>query len=238
VTYRPQSTDKWFNMAGIVAAYQPIAAPDHLAARQNMGAGLLGKYTATPGVAPTWSPVTGWRFAAAEHLKTGLIPTYTWTTICSFANSGNAVLFGSTYLKLFAWPFYNAGNSDWGWNNNDFLIAPRMLAGVVAYAGLNVYRNGVFDVAHTGTPALTTEMYLGAANNAGVAAFKWTGNAMAFAMYARTLTAAEVAIASRQMAYCTQPEFSVWARQRQYFYLPTTAYGRQLLFAEQSRVME
>jgi hypothetical protein len=64
-------------------------------------------------------------------------------------------------------------------------------------------------------------MYVGAYNLGGTTTSPLAGNIQALAVYARTLSPAEVWTASRQMQYCdVNDEWSAWARRRQWYYGP------------------
>jgi hypothetical protein len=215
----------WYNLPGIVAAYQPIAAPDHIAARQNMGAGLLGKYTATPGVAPTWSPVTGWTFVSANatRLATGIIPIVTWSIlVCGFATGmggGSAgAFFREANLRSAMIP-YTAGYQHAYANGGSLSTgSPIETKSVMAFAGQTAYLNGRKDGDITAGLDAIAPIFIGnrEGGDRGL-----NGVIASFAAYSRILTATEVALASMQMKFCTQPEFSVWSRQRDYWFAPT-----------------
>jgi hypothetical protein len=215
----------WFNLPGIVAAYQPIAAPDHIAARQNMGAGLLGKYTATPGVAPTWSPVTGWGFLAANgsYLTTKITPGSTWSAMIRLNGvvQGDTWAFGS-YTSggwgLQPWTTIETNSTMYYYGTSSTVVAARN-AGVWSLIGNQGYFNGIKDGSPVINSVTQAEVWIG--DISGLYRRNLTGNVLSFAIYARTLTATEVAIASLQMKFCTQPEFSVWARVRNYWFAPT-----------------
>jgi hypothetical protein len=233
MTYRPQSTDKWYNMAGIVAAYQPVSAPDHLAARQNMGQGKLGKYTATLGVAPGWSPVIGWQGGGGAYLDTGFLPTPTTSIVVRFAGATvDGALAGSEGNGGFLWLLQPWSGACY-YAQGGYVGRTSYTAGVMGVTPTAQYKNGL---AHTGigsfvglTMTNARTIYLLADNN-GTASYKSTAIIASVLIIDRAATAVEMWQASRQMAYCdTNPEWNVWARQRNYWFVaPSVAYGKPL----------
>jgi hypothetical protein len=215
----------WYNLPGIVAAYQPIVAPSHIAARQNMGAGLLGKYTATPGVAPTWSPVTGWTFVSANatRLATGIIPIVTWSIlVCGFATGmggGSAgAFFREANFRSAMIPYTSSYQHTYA-NGGSLSTGSQIITkSVMAFAGQTAYLNGIKDGDITAGINAIVPIFIGnrEGGDRGL-----DGVIASFAMYSRPLTDAEVWLASQQMAHCEQPQFSVWARQRNYWFAST-----------------
>lgn len=236
--YRPRSTDVWYNAPGVVAAYQPVAAPDAFAARQNVSnnARLAGRNTAMPGVAPTWSGASGWGFSATSstYLTTGLYVTAsTWSAIVRVSNATSGT-----------WPFgcdgaaNTSGSQRWGMlpynigtdmrfcNCGSILgLANTSQSGVFAFANRSYYLNG----ARLGTnipsgTVPTVAITIGALNRSAAPVAYFTGYVQAFLVPTVTLSDAHVAQYSRQMAYChANPEWSAWGRRRRYYYAPSEA---------------
>ena len=83
--YRPKSNAVWFNLPGIVAAYQPVACPGGpLLARINVSneQRTPGRYAAVPVVAPGFDPGYGWDFnGSTQVLATGIYPASGWSML-------------------------------------------------------------------------------------------------------------------------------------------------------------
>lgn len=183
---------------GAVAVYQPIGAASLAASYVNLA--NPGTCDAADGTAPSFDAATGWRFATNKYLRTGIIPAYTWTILVRFSDASLNVLFGTNFVRWAIWPAYPGDKIDYIWNNNDNFQAPALTAGTIGYAGNLAYRNGVLDKTLSGTPTLTTEIYIGATNNGGTATFFGTNNIQAVAIYNTTLTAPMVLAVSTAMA--------------------------------------
>lgn len=230
----------WWNMAGVLAVYQPVAAPGPLLARYNMAHGGDNRYRAADGVAPTWHGATGWTFddAEAQYLDTQYTPTE--------ANHSIAV----RYSDYDAWASYprifgasnpsnqnprtllggSATGSAWANGGGVTIIAtPLGVSGVAIVGAMDAYLNGA-DIGNLSSGyALNYSLFIGGQNNGGSVAGLPTAQVtvQAFAIYARALSVAEVQAVSRQMAYCEKnPDWSVWARRRRWFSIKqATAYS-------------
>lgn len=235
----PKSSDVWFNLPGVVAAYQPIAAPDFIAARQNVSSnfGRLGQYTTTPGTAPTWSPASGWTFnGTTQYLTTGIAPTQAYSVIVQFSNRSGAgadqCVIGEreTNTKVF--------NLLWESPNWYFQIAdmtgsktkttPSFDAGNLCIAGTGCYKNGL-SVATLASATFSSSFgfYIGAAQiSAGTASFFYGGNIQSVLITSRILSPAEVWQASQQMKYCeVNPDWNAWGRRRKWFIVAAPSAG-------------
>lgn len=236
--YRVRSTDVWYNAPGVVAAYQPIAAPGPLLARYNVGndARMAGQYTAQPGVLPAWSGTTGWgsKIAANWYLSTGLTAATntTWTYLCCFSaaesTSGNAFgLYGGAGDKRLQLDVWSSGSSALDFGNGNLLKAGATSNGthVGGFAGNAAYQNGkILGTILSGALHVDT-LFVGAVNSSGSPDFYLSiGYIQAFAIASITLSPAHVAQYSRQMAYChVNPDWSAWGRRRRYYYAPSAA---------------
>jgi hypothetical protein len=221
----------WFNLPGVVAAYQPVRAPDPLLACYNMAHGGDNRYRTEPGTAPTWRATTGWYFTAAssQYLTTGIIPALSWSMIIGFS----AVHTGATHTL--------AGMEDSGGAYPGFAINPRtsttnrsyingtykniagvITSGVMGIAGQQGYLNGLADgTAITSLTLPSFTIYIGCLNydTEGSTTNYYNGSISALAIYRKTLSAAEILTASRQMAYCdVNPDWSAWGRRRKWFF--------------------
>lgn len=233
--YRVKSNAVWHSLPGIICAYQPIAAPNPLAARQNVahGGARFGVYTAALGVAPTWAGANGWTFnGSTTYLRTNLYPSYSISVLVRFSNAAalnNGQLFGSYSTPI--------GNSRYGIIPNSTIpgvaysydesvvVTPGLSSGVLGIAGAAGYRNGIFDATLSATETVSSAtMDIGRRNNATVPDLYYSGNIQAIVFVSRTLSFAEAWLASRQMAYCEQnPDWNAWARRRRYYYAPQAA---------------
>jgi hypothetical protein len=228
----------WWNLPGVVAAYQPVRAPGPLLARYNMAHGRDNRYRATDGVAPAWSGAAGWTFTArSQWLNSGILPAVSWTALIRLsgvAGDGNYYAFG-TYAASGAThfsiqPIYFA--RIYYLNGAALSVAPEQTAGVIGFAGKTAYRNGVPDgTIGAGSASITVPVAIGNLNYSG-RTYGILGSVPAFAIYARTLSSAEVWTVSRQMAYCdVNPDWSVWGRRRQWFYGPQVGSAQALALA-------
>lgn len=241
-------TDLWCNLPGVVAAYQPVRASGPLLARYNMAYGGDNRYRAEPGVLPTWSAVTGWGFdGTSQWLKTNiqLLSSYTTiiriTTVLSPGSSEYALGIIETAPSIVAYQLLLEGANSIKFANPNTVQVATSGVGVLAIAGSIAYKNGlnVGDLnatwAYNPTPAggclIGSRNYRGTPN--GYAEIVCP----AFAIYARTLSPAEVWAVSRQMAYCdVNPDWSVWGRRRQWYYGPQVAAGAVGIYGKRGAV--
>lgn len=245
--YRVRSTDLWYNAPGIVAAYQPVAAPDPFAARQNVSndARQAGVYAAQQVGAPVWTGALGWSgFGAGNYLATGITPSATHSMIVSFAGGSGTVWaevagsVGTTSTRFRLAPTYVLDTAKRGYHFGAANQAggARAYAGVLALTPGQGYYNGIadhapFTVSWSGTP---TAIFIGTYNNNGTPASGnyWTGSIGACAISACQLSAAAIWQYSRQMAYCHfNPDWSAWGRRRRYYYAPSAAATFQVAWA-------
>jgi hypothetical protein len=223
------STAVWHSLPGVVAAYQPIGAPDEISARNNIGAWqrMLGSYTATPGTAPTWSAAAGWTCnGSAQWLGTGINnPGATWSLLVRFsgATKSTGALIGAYInagsLRFSIWPWYTDDKHYYG-NSGVLGLAGGVISGVLGFARVTGYNAGVAEVGSIPTGAMpAAEIQIG--RNWDNASAYWAGNFLAASVFNRSLSAAEMWLASRQMAYCeVNPTWNAWARRRNYWIAP------------------
>lgn len=222
----------WFNLPGVVGAYQPVAAPGPLLACYNQAHGGSNLHQAVGGVAPTWAAPTGWTFndATEQYLKTGIVPAASYSMLIQFSSmTSDGVLIGSRdwntgqmyYIEVASWGgrFFNGATTT--------LWDSAYTEGVKALAGRAAYTNGVMVGTSPDTdPAPAFEIYIGAQDSNDTVQYAVSAIIQAVAIYSRTLSPAEVWQASRQMAYChVNPEWSAWGRRRRYYYAPAAPAG-------------
>lgn len=224
--YRPRSTDVWFNAPGVVAAYQPVAAPNSLLARVNQenGGRLAGKHTATIGVAPNWLSALGFVFTGSEYLVTNVAGNASTPTVLVQFTASNVALAGlvgaSTNWGL-QHDFY--GGRRYINGGSYYLAGGYVLAGNMAFSGATAYLNGIYDAAiPTGSYNNNNLIHIGS-DSTGVFL---TGTIRAIVFASVVWSASQVAAYSRQMAYChVNPDWSAWGRRRRYYYAPSAAAG-------------
>jgi len=235
----------WFNLPGVVAAYQPVRAPGPLLARYNQAHGGDNRYRAelAAGALPVWSAVEGWYFpGTTSELSIGLYAYSDWSLLVRYTGV-SPVAFNDTILHCGnSLPRLSAGGS-WGtstsqinrWGNG-YLIwtVADSTQGVVAAVGADGYKNGVAGGTSFGTWTIGTPSAVALSYNLAARTVK----IQAGLVCSRILSPAEVWHASRQMQYCdVNPAWSAWGRRRQWYYGPqvaATIYARRI--AEAARV--
>lgn len=236
--YRVRSTDAWYNAPGVVAAYQPVAAPDAFAGRQNVSNDLrrAGVYAAKLGVAPTWRSSTGWTFnGTTQYLTTGIVPAgnQTWSVLVCFAdvtaNTAVQALCGywdmSNSANRFTVSPNFTGNVRLYFYSQYKSVAARVLSGVQGMAGRQPVLNGIVDGPEVAAGSGTlSEIYVGANRKGAVAGDFLAGAIRCFVITSITLPLSAMAQYSRQMAYCNvNPDWNAWGRRRRYYYAPSEA---------------
>lgn len=234
-TARNRYVPKWHSLAGCVAAWQPVRAPDALHARWNVGRHMarVGQYDAIKNGTsplPVWSAVLGWTGSLTASLATGIVPNSSFSAIARFSgadgvgasNAGVAALgvvgadcnFGLVPRRG------TAGDDHYYYSGQVMITGVRLVSGVMAVSGQRGYLDGVDEGAiDPWAAAQTNSIYLLALNSAGTAVSEGIINLLAAAIYDRPLTVSEVLLATRQLQYCdVNPDWNAWARQRQYWY--------------------
>ena len=236
--YRVRSTGLWYNAPGVVAAYQPIAAPDAFAARQNVGndGRMAERHMATAVGSPAFASATGWSgFSAANYFSTGVIPAAGYSMIVQFAGgSGTAwsevagsLGSGTTRFRIHAKFVNNPAARGYSFAGVSQQGGASVNSGVMAITPGQGFFNGLpdhtpFSPSWSGTAA---DIFIGTYNGNGTAsnAF-WTGAIGSCVIYACKLSASAIWQYSRQMAYChVNPDWSAWGRRRRYYYAPSAA---------------
>lgn len=220
----------WCSLPGVIAVYQPIAAPDALSARRNMARRGDGRYGADPGVVPGWSKVSGWTFdGVTQYLSTGIIPDSGYSHLIQYTGSTGTGFFCGT-TNAYSYFVYRLRANDGGVPGNvlygvqnEVSRAPSLVAGNLGVAGYQPYRNGLADGAEITSSvwSATQNLYLGGVNLVNSLNGPGAFTLVAYAIYDRTLSAAEMWLASQQMAYChINPAWNVWSPQRRWFFIP------------------
>lgn len=231
---RVRSTDLWYNAPGIVAAYQPVAAPDPFAARQNVSndARQASVYAAANGVAPAWSSRTGWTGnGTTQYLTTGITPSSGWSmvvrvdgvTLSNARCAAGSSAVGDTRFMIH--PTHSGFGGGVLYGQGFYTsVTPGVSAGVLAISGQRGYRNGVAETGTIGSWSGTGNPIFLLARNSGSPGEYLPGSLVAALIVRRSLSATEVWQYSRQMAYCNvNPDWSAWGRRRRYYYAPSEA---------------
>lgn len=225
----------WYNMPGVVAAYQPQYAPGFVTSLQNMRNGGDAGYTAMVGVAPTHNPVTGWTFnGISQYLKTDILPDTNRSIMVQLQNvpavANQTPIGGRTDSNNGLFIISNDGsNNNVVYRYGDNIIRAPAASGTInlCRAGVFCFRNGVADGAAgiSSSSATLNAMYLGALNSAGSPGVWFAGVMSAVVIFDRDriLTPSEVWDTYLQMAHLNNPAWSAWARKRQYYYAPAAA---------------
>lgn len=194
----------WYLAGGApmpIACYQPKGAASLAASYINLA--NPGTYNAAPGVAPTFDPATGWAFnGATQYLTTGVVPTASTTVLVRFSGAtadGVYTLIGSRTA--------NYGMRNRVSNSRQYFLATTATgtgagvdAGVMAIVGNQGYYNGAADGGTMTTGTYSFPLFIAALNNLGGPAQWWGGNIQAVAIYAATLSAAQVAAIAAAVA--------------------------------------
>ena len=242
----------WHSLPGVVAAYQPVRAPGPLLARYNMAHGGDNRWrlsnTAQP--PPSWNSRQGYVFDGAAPnslyissvtnslpaLQSALIRFVTSNTRqfkqeFKFGTHGSPATAGIPVMAQFY--------GQWQFDVN-VRFPNHPAAGVQGQAGTHCFGNGSYlgeYATYTAAAGLLFSIGNAYCSEATNTWGGYTGDILAVAIYARELTFSEVWTASQQMTYCdANPEWSVWARQRQWFYGPQVG-GFQAAWARGANVV-
>lgn len=230
----------WFNLPGVVAAYQPVAAPGPLLARYNQAHGGSNRYKAVDGTVPTWAAHTGWTFvgASSQYLETGVVVgnNRNWSMFVRFSGitpTINSVFCGAIMIAG-GNPRFTLGLEGAGfprlYGNGGYLgTGTQEAAAVMGMAGTTAYWNGVAESGSISTEAgdISIGIDIGRRRRSdGGHDQYYNGEMQALVISETKFSPAEAWQASRQMAYChVNPEWSAWGRRRRYYYAPAAAGG-------------
>ena len=208
--------DNWWLSGGIVAAnciaaYQPIGADD--IADSYINVANSGTYNATPGTAPTWDAVNGWKFLASssQYLGTGgiIVPNdQTWSIIIKYSNylePNKAVSFSRKTGGANTCDFglYRPNNDTLSYYSGSVKNTTHVgtLACVQAIAGNQPYLDGATDGATitAGADVNDVELVIGAINIDGSMALYFTGHIQAYSLYNTAVSGAQVAAVGTAM---------------------------------------
>lgn len=198
----------WYLAGGAptpVAAYQPKGAASLAASYVNLA--NPGTYDAAPGVAPTWDAANGWILnGTTQYLTTGIIPSsLNWSLFARFSGgttSGVRVVCGAwigASARFHLTATNGAGVRTYG-NGNFLSVSGALTAGVMGFAGLSAYLNGVSDGSITSGGSPSTRALIIGAFNDGSILFFYQGNIQALVVYSSVLDSSGAAAVSAAMA--------------------------------------
>ena len=206
----------WWDINGTidccVGAWQSVGVPCYAASLINLE--NPGTYDLTEGVAPGWTPATGWQFrtVSGTYLRTGVIPDRNSTNIVRFNNftlhTPNSIFgaYGATSeTQVDLWANDMGAGMCWWYGGDEGNFPPIVDWGVFGMAGPQPYRNGLADgvsAPGTGWTEACTGLYLGAVNNNDTGPI-WNGDVdiQAFATYSCTLTPVQMLLIMMAMAW-------------------------------------
>ncbi len=159
-----------------------------------------------------WVQATGWGFveAAVQYFDTGLVPAddQSWSMFAQYANATTdgmlAGLQSGVNQRLWLWARVLTNQQNYA-NGVNVGAAPGLVTGNMAVAGNQGYRNGIADGGAIGPwgGATILPIYIGAFNNAGIAAFFADADLESIAIYnggAAAVQAEAAAIAAAMAA--------------------------------------
>lgn len=223
---RSRRAPVWWRLPGVVAAYQFVVAPSYIHMLANVAPS--GRYTLTSAAYPTWAPHVGATFnGSSQYLRTGVLPNcgvgslfLQYTNIANLNNSLAGCYNGGTFAQLIQYYNFNTMTTMNGTPGN-VDHTPLLASGNYGVAGKTAYRNGVAEATTmaAGTATATFDIYLGCGNLFGSPSQYAQFTLQAVLIADRALSPAEVALVSKQMAYCQyNPAWNAWAPARRYFY--------------------
>ena len=197
------AAEEWWEAggaAGCVAAYQAKAAADYATSKVNLA--NPGTYDAYEGVAPSWDAVNGWKdfSVLSAYLSTGIVPVSGYTVLIRFidasTNDENLYLFGMLYYYIT--PRRQLGVGTKFSNGGVYALSDSgTVSGILGMAGHTAYKNGVSVGTIPAGPSPSNVLEIGRYNPIGL---QTKAKIQAFALWSRTLSAAEVSTYTAAMA--------------------------------------
>ena len=169
-----------------VAVYQPIGAASLAASYVNLA--NPGVFDAAPGVAPTFSAVTGWGFnGTTQYLTTGVVPSSSYTIIVrvmGVSNAGYAIGQFTSNRNIAIAPQGGTGQvTRWLYGFQSHNHTSGTPDGTIGLAAGNRYVNGAGAGSFsTVTFTATRALFVGAINNVDPFLLM-SGNIQAIAIY-------------------------------------------------------
>lgn len=216
----------WFNLPGVVAAYQPVMAPNSAICRWNQANGGDNRYRAVDGVAPAWASQTGWGFTGTEFLTaSNLYFASGMSMLIGYSNFPLGVSFyglSGARNETYRYGWYSVAPASWRcfWGNVGFLTVPAYTNAVMGMGSpfgvvASCYVNGIYMGT---TPTAPTSIYTLFDIGRFYALQMMRGSITAVSVFSRPLSSGEFYAASRQMAYCdVNPDWSAWGVRRRWY---------------------
>lgn len=185
---------------GCIAAYQPLGAASYAASKVDLSGS--GHNAADIAGGMNWD-ANGWT-PGAGCLSVVVLVGMTYTAIVQFADmidgQGDNLFGAESAAGSFALVPNDAGGVLYVASNAEVSSPPSLLAGNLAIAGSQGYRNGVLDAALVPGLAPTVNIYVGGRNSNGSPLAMSSGRIKAFALYDNTQNAAKVLAVRLAMA--------------------------------------
>lgn len=224
-----QRKRSWMNRDGCepVAAWQSLYAPSYRDSLMSPNGRVL-----TGNNCP-WTNNIGWSFPGGPSnapLDTGIVPSaQSWSYLVALSGANvdtpNRYCFGRTESgTIVAFGIVGGPGVSTYFNGGSLDAAPVTVAGVMGIAGATAYRNGVAEPGSMSAwgGSSTVSLYIGGVHDL-VETFWGAFNIRAVAIYNTTLSPAQMWQRSHMLAHMENPDWSVWGRQRQYYFAPTAA---------------
>lgn len=192
--------------SGVVAAYQAKGAASFAASKVNIA--NPGTFDAANGeVVPSFDSATGWIFSGSDWLETGIEPGANWTMLIQVSDIGNGrqVLLGcqtageAERFRVFA----DFSDQCFYGNGGQTGFSPGFTTpGNVGFAGVNAYRNGVFDgsIVGIGYAGSGLDVWVGGSNEDGSFVQGSAFRCSSLVIYNNQLDAGKVAAVAAAMA--------------------------------------
>lgn len=227
----------WWQMPGVVAAYQFVAAPTFHHVLRNVAPS--GGYPLTSASYPGWLPHSGARFNGSnQYLYLTVAPQSSWSILIRFSNittgeDSNGSICGAlasndTTSILRINPKYTSARYFYD-HYGRVTVNNAPTSGSLSVAGTSCYLNAVSDgtISQSNTGLSVARIGLGGVwlHNYG---FGWFCGVdiQSVLIVSRPLSFAEVELASHQMNYCeSNPAWNAWAPKRRYYYTAPTVAG-------------
>lgn len=214
-TILAEANDWWLSgdiaAANCIAAYQPKGADDLADSYINLADPGTNNATA-PVAAPTFNATTGWTFnGSTQYLLAGsIVGTNSQSCVIRFSGGSKQTdaMFGVNFftgskVRFHIYPYYSDNNAYFRAGGTYNTSGVNYSSGVLAVTPAKAYANGSpLDVLASAWIGSSTEVIVmgGCSYDATVCAEFWAGNILAIAFYDITLSDAQVAAITTEMA--------------------------------------
>lgn len=203
---------KWWLTDGVsdsdvAGVWQAIGAYTQAESYYNLD--TIGTNDLSVGSAPTWAAASGWTFTS-DYLDTGITPASDYTMIARCVNTGGSgrqhVMGSAATNANFRMDVGDGAAITYG-DSTSSTFAGDYTDGVACMAASQFYFDGSLIGSVNGTfSGSPIDIFIGAFNNAGSPSDPWPGTVQAAVIYNTTLTAAQIATISTQMAALTSTD--------------------------------